>query len=144
MRGRLGVAALLALAVLGTGAATAPADDDHAAARPVILAAASLTEVLPRIVPEAAYSFGSSNSLAEQIRRGAPFDVYLSASPVYAQALFREELTRKPLAFATNSLVVIVPRSNPARIKTVFDPKWLLNPSKVFPLDGRKAGQEAA
>jgi molybdate transport system substrate-binding protein len=117
----LGLAVLLALAGLGAGAATASADDDHATARPVILAAASLTEVLPRIVPEAAYSFGSSNSLAEQIRRGAPFDVYLSASPVYAQALFREKLTCKPLAFATNSLVVIVPRSNPARIKTVFD-----------------------
>jgi hypothetical protein len=26
----------------------------------------------------------------------------------------------------------------------VFDPKWLLNPSKVFPLDGRKAVQDAA
>ncbi|HEY5829129.1 MAG TPA: FAD-linked oxidase C-terminal domain-containing protein [Hyphomicrobiaceae bacterium] len=25
------------------------------------------------------------------------------------------------------------------RIKTVFDPKWLLNPAKVFPLDGRTA-----
>ena len=24
------------------------------------------------------------------------------------------------------------------RIKTVFDPQWLLNPSKVFPLDGRE------
>ena len=23
------------------------------------------------------------------------------------------------------------------RIKTVFDPEWLLNPAKVFPLDGR-------
>ena len=23
------------------------------------------------------------------------------------------------------------------RIKTVFDPKWLLNPAKVFPLNGR-------
>jgi glycolate oxidase len=30
------------------------------------------------------------------------------------------------------------------RIKTVFDPKWLLNPSKVFPLDGRETGLEAA
>jgi glycolate oxidase len=28
------------------------------------------------------------------------------------------------------------------RIKTVFDPKWLLNPAKVFPLQGRKAVQE--
>jgi glycolate oxidase len=23
------------------------------------------------------------------------------------------------------------------RIKTLFDPAWLLNPAKVFPLDGR-------
>jgi glycolate oxidase len=30
------------------------------------------------------------------------------------------------------------------RIKTVFDPKWLLNPAKVFPLEGRKDAQEAA
>jgi glycolate oxidase len=30
------------------------------------------------------------------------------------------------------------------RVKTVFDPKWLLNPAKVFPLDGRKAALEAA
>lgn len=121
MRGGLAVAVLLALAVLVAGARTAAAHDDRAAARPVILAAASLTEVLPRTVPDAAYSFGSSNSLAEQVRRGAPFDVYLSASPAYTRALLREQLTRKPLAFATNALVVIVPRSNPARIKTVFD-----------------------
>jgi glycolate oxidase len=30
------------------------------------------------------------------------------------------------------------------RIKTVFDPKWLLNPAKVFPLEGRDAAREAA
>jgi glycolate oxidase len=28
------------------------------------------------------------------------------------------------------------------RLKTVFDPKWLLNPAKVFPLDGREAAIE--
>lgn len=115
------MAGVLALAALGAGAAAAPGSDDQAVGRPVVLAAASLTEVLPRIIPEAAYSFGSSNSLAEQIRRGAPFDVYLSASPIYTQALSREQLARKPVAFATNSLVVIVPRSNPAKIDTVFD-----------------------
>lgn len=102
-------------------AVAAPTRDDATAARPVVLAAASLTEVLLRIVPEASYSFGSSNSLAEQIRRGAPFDVYLSASPIHTHALSREGLVRKPLAFATNSLVVIVPRSNPANIKSIFD-----------------------
>jgi molybdate transport system substrate-binding protein len=121
MRARVVVAVVLALSLVGAFAVMAPARDDRAAARPVVLAAASLTEVLPRFVSDAGYSFGSSNSLAEQIRRGAPFDVYLSASPVYTQALYRERLTRKPAAFATNSLVVIVPRSNPARIETVFD-----------------------
>jgi molybdate transport system substrate-binding protein len=95
--------------------ADAPADGA------VVLAAASLTEVLPRIEPDGRYSFGSSSALAEQIRRGAPFYVFLSASPLYARALFREKLARKPVAFATNSLVVIVPRSNPAKLRTIFD-----------------------
>jgi glycolate oxidase len=30
------------------------------------------------------------------------------------------------------------------RLKTLFDPKWLLNPAKVFPLEGRDAAREAA
>jgi glycolate oxidase len=30
------------------------------------------------------------------------------------------------------------------RVKTVFDPKWLLNEAKVFPLDGRDTALEAA
>jgi glycolate oxidase len=30
------------------------------------------------------------------------------------------------------------------RVKTVFDPKWLLNSAKVFPLDGRATAREAA
>jgi molybdate transport system substrate-binding protein len=122
MRARLVLAIALVASIVG--AALAPAASsrpEHAAGRPIVLAAASLTEVLPRIASDASYSFGSSNSLAEQIRRGAPFDVYLSASPSYTQALFRERLTRKPMAFATNSLVVIVPRSNPAKVRTVFD-----------------------
>jgi molybdate transport system substrate-binding protein len=113
-----GTAAFAVLCVVAVGAL---AHEDRAAARPIVLAAASLGEVLPRIDAEASYSFGSSNSLAEQIRRGAPVDVYLSASPVYTKALHRQRLVRKPVAFATNSLAVIVPRSNPARIATVFD-----------------------
>ena len=88
---------------------------------PIVLAAASLTEVLPRVDPEGRYSFAGSNQLAQQIRLGAPFDVLLSATPVYSQSLFREGLVRKPVPFATNSLVLIVPRSNPQRIRTVYD-----------------------
>lgn len=88
---------------------------------PVVFAAASLTEVLPRIDATARYSFGGSNQLAQQIRQGAPADVFLSASPKYTQGLYREGLVRKPVPFATNTLVVIVPRSNPAGIRTIAD-----------------------
>jgi molybdate transport system substrate-binding protein len=124
MRPRLAFVTAVVLSVVGAVCAVAagtPGRDQRVSARPIVLAAASLTEVLPRIEPEARYSFGSSNSLAEQIRRGAPVDVYLSASPAHAQALHRGQLLRKPIAFATNSLVVIVPRSNPANLRSVFD-----------------------
>ncbi len=116
---RVALALAAALALLAGTARGAP--ERSAADRPIVLAAASLTEVLPRIVSEGRYSFGSSNSLAEQVRRGAPFDVYLSASPIYSRSLYQQGLVRKPVAFATNSLVVIVPRSNPAKIKTIAD-----------------------
>jgi molybdate transport system substrate-binding protein len=106
----------LALAAAALGAGTGAVADP-----PVVLAAASLTEVLPRVEPDGRYSFAGSNQLAQQIRQGAPFDVYLSASPQYTQALYAEGLVRRPVAFASNSLVLIVPRANPAKIRTVFD-----------------------
>ena len=55
---------------LAAGAASA-APGSPSAERPIVLAAASLTEVLPRIAPDGRYSFGSSNALAEQIGAGA-------------------------------------------------------------------------
>ena len=120
-RATLGAALAAAVSVaIGAGAARslpAPADADQ----PVVLAAASLTEVLPRIEPESRYSFAGSNQLAQQIRLGAPFDVFLSASPVYTQDLYRESLVRRPVPLASNALVLIVPRSNPQRIQSVYD-----------------------
>ena len=109
------------LAGLVATAAVTAAHAEPAADAPVVLAAASLTEVLPRIEPNGRYSLAGSNQLAQQIRLGAPFDVSLSASPVYTQALHAEGLVRKPVGFATNSLVLITPRSNPQRIRSVYD-----------------------
>jgi molybdate transport system substrate-binding protein len=86
-----------------------------------VLAAASLTEVLPRIAKAPRYSFAGSDQLALQIRQGAPADVYASASPKYAELLYRDGLVLKPVVFATNRLIVLVPRSNPAGIRTVYD-----------------------
>jgi molybdate transport system substrate-binding protein len=110
--------ALVFLVVASPGAAAVRGSQKEP---PIVLAAASLTEVLPQIDPEGRYSFAGSNQLAQQIRLGAPFDVFLSASPAFTQDLFREGLVRKPIAFATNSLVLVVPKSNPARILNVFD-----------------------
>jgi molybdate transport system substrate-binding protein len=86
-----------------------------------VFAAASLTQVLPRIDHAPRYSFAGSDQLALQIRQGAPADVFAAASPKYTQLLFRDGLVLKPIAFATNKLVVVVPRSNPAGIHSVYD-----------------------
>jgi len=114
------VVAIVATAVLASGAAVggvARGTDGPA----TVLAAASLADVLPRIDRSARASFGGSNQLAQQARQGYPYDVFLSASPVYTRALFAEGLVRRPVPFATNSLVLIVPRGNPARLTTVAD-----------------------
>jgi molybdate transport system substrate-binding protein len=86
-----------------------------------VFAAASLTEVFPKIEPSARYSFAGSDQLALQIRQGAPADVYAAASPKYTQLLYHDGLVRKPITFATNKLIVIVPKSNPARVDSVYD-----------------------
>jgi molybdate transport system substrate-binding protein len=119
-RGVAGVVAALLAIALGVSVARAVSERE-ADAPATVLAAASLADVLPRIDADARVSLGSSNQLAQQVRQGFPFDVYLSASPIYTRALFTEGLVRKPLSFASNSLVLIVPRGNPARIGSVGD-----------------------
>ena len=86
-----------------------------------VYAAASLTDVFPRIDRAARYSFAGSDQLALQLQQGAPADVYAAASPKYAKLLYRSGLVRKPSVFATNKLVLIVPRSNPGGVKSVYD-----------------------
>jgi len=89
--------------------------------RLTVFAAASLAEALPRIDAAERYSFSGSDQLAFQIRQGATADVYAAASPKYPQELYKDGLVAKPVTFATNRLVVIVPRANPARIRSVYD-----------------------
>ena len=108
--------ALVAAVALG-GAFTSARAEGPA----TVYAAASLTDVVPKVSPSSRYQFAGSNQLALQLSRGAPADVFASAGPVYTQQLFRDGLVEKPRTFATNSLVLAVPRSNPAKIRSVFD-----------------------
>ena len=112
--------AFVVLLVLGAAALTGFRTSRDAGPA-TVYAAASLTEVLPKVSPSSRFQFAGSNQLALQITRGAPADVFASASPVYTQQLFKEGRVEKPRTFATNSLVLAVPRSNPARIRSVFD-----------------------
>jgi molybdate transport system substrate-binding protein len=86
-----------------------------------IFAAASLTTVFPQIAPHDHYSFAGSNMLAAQIQQGAPADVFASANTKLPQQLYDQGLVERPVVFTRNELILIVPRSNPARIHSVYD-----------------------
>ena len=109
------------LAVLVTVCCVFGATGASAGSPLTVFAAASLTDVFPRIAPAARYSFGGSNTLAAQIRQGAPADVFASANTALAWQLYRDGLVARPVVFTRNALVLIVPRSNPARIHSVYD-----------------------
>ena len=85
-----------------------------------VYAASSLRDAFPATSRSPSYNFGGSNTLQAQIERGAPADVFASASPKEAGALFREGLCSRPVTFATNKLVLIVPKSNPGNIRSVY------------------------
>ncbi len=86
-----------------------------------VFAAASLTKVFPQIDPRAKYTFGGSGALEIQIEQGAPADVFAAASSKQPAALYGKGLVSKPVEFATNTLVLIVPSNNPAHITSVSD-----------------------
>jgi molybdate transport system substrate-binding protein len=86
-----------------------------------VYAAASLTDVFPQIDSTPHYSFAGSNTLAAQIQQGAPADVFASANMTLPNQLNAKGFCGKPVVFTRNTLVVVVPKSNPAGIKTVYD-----------------------
>ena len=115
MARRLAAVALLAALL------AAPAGAKTGATRLTVFAAASLTEAFQSFDRNETYSFAGSNALAAQIQQGAPADVFASASPQYTQDLYRRKLLEKPVTFASNRLVLIVPKSNPAGLASVYD-----------------------
>ncbi|HXZ56409.1 MAG TPA: molybdate ABC transporter substrate-binding protein, partial [Gaiellaceae bacterium] len=108
-------AAVLAAGLLASGAAASSSSSV------TVYAAASLTDAFPKIAPGAKYSFAGANTLAAQIRQGAPADVFASANMSLPQGLHKDGLCSKPVVFTRNTLIVIVPKSNPASIHTVYD-----------------------
>lgn len=80
-----------------------------------------MTTVLPQIDPGNTYSFGSSTALGTQITNGAPADVLMSANTTVPAALYAAGVVEKPVNYTRNTLEVVVPKSNPAGIKSIYD-----------------------
>ena len=90
-------------------------------AKITVYAAASLTNVFPQIDSSPQYSFGGSNTLAAQIQLGAPADVFASANTALPLQLWQKGLCTQPVVFTRNTLVLIVPKANPAGIHSAYD-----------------------
>lgn len=133
----VGVAAALATSALAVGCGSSSSSSSPASSsasssssatptsaaaggsQATVFAAASLTRVFPKIEPNAKYTFGGSGALETQIEEGAPADVFAAASSKQPAALYAKGLVDKPVEFATNKLVLIVPADNPAHITSV-------------------------
>lgn len=95
-----------------------------------VFAAASLREAFTAIGKQfenenqvvVQFNFAGADMLANQIVQGAPADVFASANTAWAQFLEdKGELDSVPRVFARNRLIVIVPKANPATIRSPRD-----------------------
>ena len=67
-------------------------------------------------------NFGASSTLAQQIKDGAPVDVFASADEANMAKLSDAQLLKdQPTLFATNSLEIIVRKGNPTKISVLSD-----------------------
>lgn len=95
----------------------------------VVFAASSLTDVLTALEPtlekrlsaDVAFNFAGSQALRLQIEQGAPADVFVTADVEHLSALVDAGLAASGRRFATNELVVAVPKENPAGVRRFED-----------------------
>lgn len=94
----------------------------------VILAASSLTDVLPAIADDFTVStripvdvsFAGSSTLREQILEGAPADIFISANPAIMAELAQVGLINQQIvSVATNTIVIAVPADNPGAVTSL-------------------------
>lgn len=130
--------------VLLLGAAACGSDAPKPQAAPAVsgsitvLAAASLTEVLPEVGAafaaghpgvDVAFSFGASSTLARQANEGAPADLFASADEASMATAVDGGSALDADVFARNRLTLLVGRGNPDEITGLAD---LARPGVTF------------
>jgi len=86
-----------------------------------VVASAELQAAFLKVDSAPEYSFADSELLGNSLSLGAHADVFAAAGSAQAWALARQGRIGRPVGFASTPLVVIVPRSNPGHVHTVFD-----------------------
>jgi molybdate transport system substrate-binding protein len=104
--------------LLGAGGATARTANKVSGL--TIFAGSSMTTVLNQIDPQNTYSFGSTTTLGTQIANGAPADVLMGANTTETALLYSQGYVEQPVNFTRNTLAVVVPKSNPANITSIY------------------------
>ena len=99
----------------------AAAKSTHATAGVTVYAAASLTDVFPKIDGGNTYNFAGSNALATQITNGAPADVFASANTSCRRSSTRRGSSRSRSSSRGTRSSIVVPKANPAGIKSIYD-----------------------
>jgi molybdate transport system permease protein len=104
----------------------ATSEQGAAGARPVTLfAAASTSDAVQAIVAEfpgaVTTSFSASSTMAQQIDRGAPADLFLSADEAWGRFLADRGAVLEQVNLLGNELVVIVPAADPGEVRSLDD-----------------------
>ena len=141
MKSSNGIAVIAALSLIalsscsgGSGSAsssssTASSTAPTASATPVelkVFAAASLNKAFPEIADtvlkesdpniKVTFNFQGSSTLVDQMKEGAPADVFASADQKNMTKASDAKLVDAPKPFASNVLTLIVPKGNPGKI----------------------------
>jgi molybdate transport system substrate-binding protein len=122
---------VLAVALLAPSRATSQPAAGQDATTLQVFAAASLADAFGEIGRQlerqrpglkVRFNFAGSQQLAAQIEQGAAADVFASADERWmSYAREHDRVNGEPVIFARNRLVVIVPSTNPARIRRLQD-----------------------
>lgn len=112
-----------------SSSSTASSAAATASATPVelnVFAAASLNKAFPEIADtvlkesdpniKVTFNFQGSSTLVDQMKEGAPADVFASADQKNMTKASDAKLVDSPKPFASNVLTLIVPKGNPAKI----------------------------
>jgi molybdate transport system substrate-binding protein len=96
----------------------------------VVFAAASLREVFQSVALtfeknhqnlKVRFNFAGSQDLRVQIEQGAKVDVFASADWKHMKLLATQNLVSEPAIFARNLPVLVVPKNNPAQVRSFAD-----------------------